>query len=48
MAYEVLADPEKREVYDDGGESAIKKSGGTETGPMSFFESFMGAQFRME
>ena len=27
MAYEVLADQEKRQIYDEGGESAIKKGG---------------------
>lgn len=45
QAYEVLSDTDKRSVYDEGGESAIKK-GGADAGdfrnPMDFFEKFFG------
>ena len=44
MAYEVLADPKKRELYDKGGEKAIKE-GGLESdrhNPMDIFDMFFG------
>ncbi|XP_055849146.1 dnaJ homolog subfamily A member 4 [Episyrphus balteatus] len=48
QAYEVLSDTDKRQIYDEGGESAIKK-GGNDTGdmrnPMDFFEKFFGGGF---
>ncbi|EDW42323.1 GM24106 [Drosophila sechellia] len=48
QAYEVLSDADKRQVYDEGGEAAIKK-GGADSGdfrnPMDFFEKFFGAGF---
>lgn len=50
MAYEVLADPDKRQIYDEGGESAIKKGGAGGSGfssPMDIFDMFINGGFRM-
>ncbi|KAE9600765.1 hypothetical protein Lal_00011367 [Lupinus albus] len=48
QAYEVLSDPEKREVYDQYGEDALKEGmggGGGGHNPFDIFESFFGASF---
>lgn len=45
QAYEVLSDPEKREIYDQYGEDAIKEGmggGGEGHNPFDIFESFFG------
>lgn len=56
-AYEVLADPEKRQVYDQFGEEGLKQNGGGGPrgpgGPGGFFHHFQqgggsGGGFRME
>lgn len=50
MAYEVLTDPEKRQIYDEGGESAIKKGGASGgpgfSSPMDIFEMFINGGMR--
>ncbi|KAJ6637768.1 DnaJ like subfamily A member 1 [Pseudolycoriella hygida] len=48
-AYVVLSDPEKRQIYDEGGESALKKGGAGGPGfssPMDIFEMFINGGFR--
>jgi curved DNA-binding protein CbpA len=45
QAYEVLSDPEKREMYDQYGEDALKEGmggGGPGHNPFDIFESFFG------
>lgn len=45
QAYEVLNDPEKRELYDQYGEDALKEGmggGGPSHNPFDIFESFFG------
>jgi DnaJ family protein A protein 1 len=48
QAYETLADPDKREIYDEFGEQGIKEGGGGHgggggfTSPMDMFNMFFG------
>jgi DnaJ-class molecular chaperone len=51
QAYEVLSDPEKREIYDQYGEDALKEGmggGGDFHNPFDIFESFFGGAFAGE
>ncbi|XP_021812409.1 dnaJ protein homolog 2-like [Prunus avium] len=49
QAYEVLSDPEKREIYDQYGEDGLKEGAGggsTSHNPFDLFEAFLNPRYR--